>query len=96
MRSGKVRWIQKSKNGSAETIATFGKAEEAESGQPDGAADTEPEGGRPSSWAEEGAEWATEEKLILGDENGNLRWQESLTREQFAVILKRYHDSFGD
>lgn len=50
----------------------------------------------PSSWAEEAAEWAQEEGLIKGDENGDCKWQDSLTREQFAVILKRYHEKFNE
>ena len=36
--------------------------------------------------------WALENRLLLGDSNGNLKLRENLTREQFCVMLKRYHD----
>ena len=35
---------------------------------------------------------AIEKKLIVGDERGNLLLHSYLTREQFCVLLKRYHD----
>ena len=31
-------------------------------------------------------------RLLLGDSNGDLKLRENLTREQFCVMLKRYHD----
>lgn len=45
---------------------------------------------QPSAWAQDAAKWAVEQGLIQGDENGDCKWQDALTREQFAVILKRF------
>jgi N-acetylmuramoyl-L-alanine amidase CwlA len=50
---------------------------------------------KPSLWAAEAAEWTTENDLIKGNEDGDCEWQEGLTREQFVVILKRYHDKYS-
>ncbi|WP_159448161.1 hypothetical protein [Papillibacter cinnamivorans] len=49
---------------------------------------------KPSGWAEEAAQWAVENRLFLGDETGDCRWQDTVTREQLAVILLRYHKQF--
>jgi hypothetical protein len=49
----------------------------------------------PSEWAKEAAEWAVENGLVKGDENGDCMWQQPLTREAFAVVLKRYHETIG-
>jgi len=49
----------------------------------------------PSDWAQEVAEWATENGLIKGDENGDCKWQDPLTREQAMVIFKRFSEKFG-
>lgn len=46
----------------------------------------------PSTWAKEAVEWAKETTLLVGDEHGNLLLRSPITREQFCVILKRYHD----
>ncbi|MCX7614873.1 MAG: hypothetical protein N2Z65_03870 [Clostridiales bacterium] len=49
----------------------------------------------PSSWAEDAAKWATENGLITGNKNGDYMWQNVLSRETLAVILKKYHDKFN-
>ena len=41
---------------------------------------------------EDAVNWALENHLLLGDTNGNLKLRENLSREQFCVMLKRYHD----
>jgi len=46
----------------------------------------------PAPWAKDAVDWAIEKKLIVGDERGNLLLHSYLTREQFCVLLKRYHD----
>ena len=46
----------------------------------------------PAAWAKDAVNWALENRLLLGDSNGNLKLRENLTREQFCVMLKRYHD----
>ncbi len=50
---------------------------------------------KPAGWAEDAAAWAVENKIIRGDENNDCKWQEPLTREAFAVMLKRYHEVFN-
>lgn len=46
----------------------------------------------PAAWSKDAVNWALESRLLLGDSNGNLMLRENLTREQFCVMLKRYHD----
>ena len=48
----------------------------------------------PSAWSKDAVNWALENRLLLGDANGDLKLRENLTREQFCVMLKRYHDLF--
>lgn len=49
----------------------------------------------PSKWAKEAVEWAIDNGLMAGDKNGDLMLRSPITREQFCVILKRYHDKFN-
>lgn len=44
----------------------------------------------PAAWSAEAREWAENEGLIVGDETGNRQYRSFLTREQLAVILKRF------
>lgn len=46
----------------------------------------------PSDWAKEGVDWATSNGLMLGDGSGDLKLHAPITREQFCVMLKRYHE----
>lgn len=46
----------------------------------------------PSSWAAAACSWAVAAGLIAGDENGDKHWHDPPTREELAVILKRFHD----
>ena len=48
----------------------------------------------PASWSKDAVDWAVANKLLLGDEKGNLLLRSPITREQFCVVLKRYHDTF--
>lgn len=45
-----------------------------------------------SSWALEAVTWACDNGLITGDDSGNLKLHDPVTREQLMVILKAYHD----
>ena len=48
---------------------------------------------KPATWSKEAVDWALENHLLLGDENGNLvKLRGNLAREQFCVMLKRYHN----
>ena len=49
----------------------------------------------PANWSKEAAEWAIENGILLGDAAGDLMLRSPLTREQFCVMLKRYHDHFN-
>lgn len=46
----------------------------------------------PATWSKKAVNWALENHLLLGDENGDLKLRGHLTREQFCVMLKRYHN----
>ena len=48
----------------------------------------------PADWSREAVAWATGNGLLLGDAAGDLMLRSPLTREQFCVMLKRYHDHF--
>ena len=49
----------------------------------------------PADWSREAVSWATENRFLLGDADGDLMLRSPLTREQFCVMLKRYHDHFN-
>ena len=70
------------------TMDAFRKAVKQEMGK-DGLDNT------PTEWSKEAVDWAVAEGLMAGDTNGNLMLRSPLTREQFCVMLKRYHDKFG-
>lgn len=46
----------------------------------------------PSSWAVEAVNWGLRYKLLAGDETGNLKLHEPVTREQLMVILKKFSE----
>ena len=48
----------------------------------------------PSVWSKDAVSWAVENKLMEGSTNGDLMLRSPITREQFCVMLKRYHDKF--
>lgn len=48
----------------------------------------------PSAWSKDAVSWAVENKLMEGGTNGDLMLRSPITREQFCVMLKRYHDKF--
>lgn len=48
-----------------------------------------------ASWSEEARQWAIKEGIVTGDGQGNYQWKSSLTREQMAIILKRFKDLLG-
>lgn len=48
----------------------------------------------PAAWSKESVEWAINFGLMAGDERGDLMLRSPLTREQFCVMLKRYHNTF--
>lgn len=46
----------------------------------------------PSAWAEDDVRWAVENKIMRGDEKGDLMLHRPLTREQACAIAKRVYD----
>lgn len=46
----------------------------------------------PADWEKAGVEWATQHGIMLGDGNGDLQLHTNITRAQFCVMLKRYHE----
>lgn len=49
----------------------------------------------PADWAKDGVDFCTENKIMAGDGEGDLMLHRPITREEFCVMLKRYHDVFG-
>lgn len=47
----------------------------------------------PADWEKDGVAWAVENGIMSGDRAGNLMLHSPLTRAQFVVMLKRYHDA---
>lgn len=48
---------------------------------------------KPGDWSKEAREWAVEKGIIAGYGGGDMGWTDPVTREQLAVILKRYDDA---
>ena len=46
----------------------------------------------PSAWAEDYVRWAVENKIMRGDDKGDLMLHQPLTREQACAIAKRVYD----
>ena len=44
----------------------------------------------PSDWAKEACDWAVSKGLFLGYGSGNFNWHDRVTREELAVVLKRF------
>ena len=46
----------------------------------------------PATWEKDGVDWALKNKLMFGDEHGNLKLHDPITRATFCVMLQRYHN----
>ncbi len=46
----------------------------------------------PADWEKPGVEWCTRNKIMVGDGKGDLMLHRPITRAEFCVMLKRYHD----
>ena len=71
-----------------------GEVPDAVHGSPSGGGDeTNADGGdldnTPADWAAEAVQWAAENGILYGDENGNYRLHEPCTREMMLVFLHR-------
>jgi hypothetical protein len=45
----------------------------------------------PAAWAKDAVEWAGENKLLFGDENGNYKLGDACTRQEMLVFLDRMY-----
>lgn len=43
----------------------------------------------PDTWAKEAVDWAVENKILFGDENGNYKLHNVCTRQEMLVFLNR-------
>ena len=50
----------------------------------------------PSEWAKEAVKWAKDNKIIVGDSNGDLGLHSTVTVEQMCVFAKRVYDRAVD
>ena len=56
---------------------------------------SQPEGDNtPAAWSKDAVEWCISSGVLQGGNGGDLMLRSPLTREQFCVMLKRYHDHF--
>lgn len=49
----------------------------------------------PSKWegAKEAVDWAKENKILRGDDKGNLRLRDGITREEMCIMLHRFYNT---
>ena len=45
----------------------------------------------PDNWAEKAVNWAIQNKILFGDENGNYKLHDNCTRQEMLVFLDRLH-----
>lgn len=45
----------------------------------------------PDSWAEEAVNWAVENKILFGDENGNYKLHSNCTRQEMLIFINRLY-----
>lgn len=50
----------------------------------------------PSAWAEDDVRWAVENKIMRGDDKGDLMLHQPMTREQACLVVKRLYDKIID
>lgn len=43
----------------------------------------------PDTWAKEAVDWAVENKILFGDENGNYKLHDNCTRQEMLVFINR-------
>ncbi|MBE6606889.1 MAG: S-layer homology domain-containing protein [Ruminococcaceae bacterium] len=46
----------------------------------------------PDLWAKEAVDWAVQNSLLFGDENGNYKLHEKCTRQEMLIFLNRLHN----
>lgn len=48
----------------------------------------------PDTWAKEAVDWAVENKILFGDENGNYKLHDNCTRQEMLVFIDRLKNLF--
>ena len=48
----------------------------------------------PTDWSKDAVDWCVQNGHLQGNEHGDLMLRSPISREQFCVMLKRYHDIF--
>lgn len=46
----------------------------------------------PDAWATEAVEWAKSNKILIGDENGNLKLHDTCTRQEVVIFINRLYN----
>lgn len=46
----------------------------------------------PDTWAVEAVDWAKANKILVGDENGNLKLHDTCTRQEVVIFINRLYD----
>ena len=49
-----------------------------------------------SAWAADAVKWCVDNKILLGDQNGDLTLHQPMTREQACLVAKRLYDKIID
>lgn len=49
----------------------------------------------PDKWAQDSIDWALKNKIIIGDESGDLKLHQTCTRQEMVVFLNRLFDLLG-
>ncbi len=50
----------------------------------------------PSAWAADAVKWCVDNKILLGDDKGDLMLHQPLTREQACLVVQRLYDKIID
>ena len=60
--------------------------------KPNQIADGRKKDNTPSAWAADAVKWCVDNKILLGDQNGDLMLHQPMTREQACLVVKRMYD----
>lgn len=53
--------------------------------------DADKKDNNPAAWADDAVKWCVDNKILLGDQNGDLMLHQPLTREQACLVLERLY-----
>lgn len=49
----------------------------------------------PDTWAKEAIDWALENKILYGDDTGNLKLHDVCTRQEVVIFINRLYKMLG-